>query len=219
MLASACHPVPLPAALHLAALHGHLDVIRVLLAALQQHNLSLQQVQQQLESPPCSPGALRHVPAPLSPSAPVLSPSGKGSKTKASSPAAVTEQPAAAAAAGDGLVPVALFASETDDGRGADSTAAAAAAAAPEAAATSPEEDGSKGGAGGGVIVSIHGVDVRNHNGDTPLMFAASSGHLGATALLVNVSDGSVKGVKWWGRRTGEGGSSMQLIPCLLVRA
>jgi hypothetical protein len=33
-----------PPALHLAALHGHLEVIRVLLAALQAHNLQLQQV-------------------------------------------------------------------------------------------------------------------------------------------------------------------------------
>jgi ankyrin repeat protein len=35
----------------------------------------------------------------------------------------------------------------------------------------------------------VPGVDARNSNGDTPLMFAASSGHMGVVAALLNVSD------------------------------
>jgi ankyrin repeat protein len=34
---------------------------------------------------------------------------------------------------------------------------------------------------------SVPGVDARNSNGDTPLMFAASSGHMGIVAALLNV--------------------------------
>jgi ankyrin repeat protein len=35
---------------------------------------------------------------------------------------------------------------------------------------------------------AVPGVDARNSNGDTPLMFAASSGHMGIVAALLNVS-------------------------------
>jgi hypothetical protein len=59
---------------------------------------------------------------------------------------------------------------------------------------------GGPGRGGGGLRAP--GVDVRNHNGDTHLTFAASSGHLGATALLFNVSVGCAREVKCWGRRT-----------------
>jgi ankyrin repeat protein len=134
-------------ALHLAALHGHLDVARVLLAALQRHNLELQHTQEQLQSPPCSPAALKHLPSPFAASS-------KKQSARVTSPV----PPAAAAAAA------------------ADDVAAAAGSAVSTtnlaAAAT----------------VHIAGVDVRNFNGDTPLMFAASSGHLGVAALLLNVS-------------------------------
>lgn len=129
-------------ALHLAALHGHLDVARVLLAALQRHNQELQHTQEQLQSPPCSPAALKRLPTPAATA------SSSRSKTQ---PGGVASPPAAAAA----------------DER---NTAAADSAAAKPAA------------------VHIPGVDVRNFNGDTPLMFATSSGHLGVAALLLNVS-------------------------------
>jgi hypothetical protein len=59
----------------------------------------------------------------------------------------------------------------------------------PSAAAAAAQGEGCGSSIGDGeVALHIAGVDVRNHNGDTPLMFAASSGHLGATALLLNVS-------------------------------
>jgi ankyrin repeat protein len=35
---------------------------------------------------------------------------------------------------------------------------------------------------------AVADVDARNSNGDTPLMFAASSGHMGIVAALLNVS-------------------------------
>jgi ankyrin repeat protein len=66
-------------------------------------------------------------------------------------------------------------------GSGIPSPSAAAAAAAEGQGSGSSSADGA-------LAIHIAGIDVRNHNGDTPLMFAASSGHLGATALLLNVS-------------------------------
>lgn len=137
-------------ALHLAALHGHLEVARVLLSALQRHNQELQHTQEQLQSPPCSPAALKHLPTPAA----TASSSSRSSKTPPGGEASPPPR-AAAAAADDRNMAAALSAAAAKTGAG----------------------------------VHITGVDVRNFNGDTPLMFATSSGHLGVAALLLNVSE------------------------------
>jgi len=152
-------PPPCPTALHLAALHGHLGVIRSLLAALQQHQQHTLQIQQHLTSPPTSPSAAAAAAA-----------------AKPGSTAA-----AAAATAAAGVSPCAKH----------KAAAGAAAAAGGEAVADGGvvvSSSSSSGSSNGAAVAVVPGVDVRNFNGDTPLMFAASSGHLGATALLLNVS-------------------------------
>lgn len=134
-------------------------MLRLLLAALQKQHAHVLHTQQQLQSPPRSP----HI-------------ASGASKHHHELP---SSSPTNAAA---------TTSSSTSKSKSSSSSAAGAQAAAAAAAAPSKDAGDNSSSGGGGGVTHVAGVDVANHNGDTPLMFATSRGQLGAAALLLNVS-------------------------------
>jgi hypothetical protein len=170
--------------------------------------LSLQ-VQDSLQLSPCSPAALRHIPSLGSPAAASSKhsplPNSPAAAAAGSKHSPLPNSPAAAAAGSKhSPLPNSPAAAAAVNKHNLSPKSPAAAAAAGAGAIAGAVADSSSGSSSeqGGLVVCIHGVDVRNHNGDTPLMFAASSGHLGATALLLNVRrEGGVWRWGWGGGR------------------